>query len=62
MDDFNLVSPPDDVKPAGVRPSTSRLYDDWMKYVDSHGAHHPFTKEAHEKYRASLEAGRKARG
>lgn len=57
--EFELTPPPDDVKPAGLRPSSSRLYDDWMKYNTSHGAHHPFTTEAHAKYRASLEAGKR---
>jgi hypothetical protein len=59
--DFELTPPPGDVKPANARQSTKDLYDEWMKYNTSHGAHHPFTTEAYAKYRASLEAGKKVR-
>ena len=61
MSDFELVAAPSDVKPANARQSTKDLYDEWIKYSEVHGAHHPFTKEAHEKYRASLEAGKRVK-
>lgn len=60
--DFELVSPADDVRLANARRSTTKdLYDAWIKFSETHGAHHPFTKEAHEKYRASLEAGKRVK-
>lgn len=61
-DDFELVSPPDDCKPVDARNSTKALYDQWMKYSETHGANHPFTTEAYGKYRASREAEKRIRG
>ena len=56
MDDFELVAPPSDVKPVDSRSSTKDLYDQWIKYSESHGADHPFTTEAHNKFKAAREA------
>ena len=58
MSDFELVAPPDDVKPVGARVSTKALYDEWIDYCQSShfGVDHPYTKEAYAKYKRALEA------
>ena len=52
MSDFDLVAPPDDVKPVGARVSTQKLYE--LSEIHGHG--HEFTQEAYAKYKRSLEA------
>jgi len=40
MSDFELVAPPDDVKPVGARVSTQKLYEQWVQLSEIHGHGH----------------------
>jgi hypothetical protein len=56
MSDFELVAPPDDVKPVGARVSTQKLYEQWVQLSEIHGHGHEFTTEAYAKYKMALGA------
>jgi hypothetical protein len=56
VSDFELVAPPDDVKPVGARVSTQKLYEQWVQLSEIHGHGHEFTAEAYAKYKMALGA------
>lgn len=60
-DEFELTPPPSDVKPAGSRPLTNKLYDEWMGYCETHGQGHPFTKQAHDAWKRAKEAEKRVK-